>query len=76
MIPLSTTSVAQFALIIITGTSNSSAMCSSNLNPSMSGMCTSDSTMSKSRRRSRSAVSASAPRVNVVTGVWLKGGGG
>jgi|TARA_B110000967_G_scaffold185782_1_gene206363 hypothetical protein len=41
----------------------------------MSGMCTSDSTMSKSRRRSRSAVSASAPRVNVVTGVWLKGGG-
>ena len=67
MIPRSTTSVAQLALIIITGTSSSSAMCSSSLNPSMSGMCTSESTMSKSWRRSRSALSAAAPRVKVVT---------
>ena len=37
------------------------------LNPSMSGMCTSESTMSKSRRRSRSALCAAAPRVKVVT---------
>ena len=36
-------------------------------------MCTSLRTMSKSSRRSRSVLSASAPRVNVVTGV--RGGG-
>ena len=50
-------------------TSSSKAMCSKSLNPSMSGMCTSDKTMSKSWRRSRRVFSASAPRVKVVTGV-------
>ena len=54
---------------LMTGTSSSRAMCSRSLKPSMSGMWTSLRTMSKSSRRSRSVLSASAPRMNVVTGV-------
>ena len=51
----------------MTGMSSSSAMCSKSLKPSMSGMCTSESTMSKSSLRSRRVFSASAPREKVVT---------
>lgn len=52
---------------LMTGMSSSSAMCSKSLKPSMSGMCTSESTMSKSSLRSRRVFSASAPREKVVT---------
>ena len=52
---------------LMTGTSSSSAMCSRSLNPSMSGMCTSLRTMSKSSLRARRVSRASAPRENVVT---------
>ena len=48
MIPLSTTDWSAFALIINTGISISKAICSKSLKPSMSGMCTSDKTMSNS----------------------------
>ena len=51
-------------------------MCSRSLKPSMSGMCTSESTMSKSSLRSRRVFSASAPREKVVTALLSRKVGG
>ena len=48
MIPLKTTDWSAFTLIINTGISISKAICSKSLKPSISGMCTSDKTISNS----------------------------
>ena len=56
--------------------SSSRAICSRSLKPSMSGMCTSESTMSKSSLRSRRVFSASAPREKVVTALLSRKVGG
>ena len=69
MIPLKTTDWSAFPLIINTGISISNAICSNSLKPSMSGMCTSDKTISNSSffvRKYSNAVTEDVVDVTVV----------